>query len=445
MEKPTNLNGVRWTALIDDIIAGRWVDAATGRAVSVPFETIVVAETLEGAEADLVAPLKLGNRLAVVSDERTHAAMGQRIEKALAAIATIDSVVLREPHAGETDVETLRALTRNADGLVAVGSGTINDLAKYVTVTDGREYCVFGTAPSMNGYTSTTASITLASGMKVSKKAHAPKGVFLDLKVNAEAPTYLIAAGLGDSLCRSTAQVDWLLSHRLFGTFYTATPFLIQEKDEAELLARAAGLAAGDIEAVGYLQRVLTLCGLGVSFAGGSHPGSMGEHQISHFIDSVAGDRHPRTLHGQQVGVASLTMARLQAKLLASETPPLLKPTVVDDAALRSRFGEAMFPIVASEFKAKALDAAGADALNARLAGMWPELRRELQAAALSPDLMREKLASAGGPTTASELGCDVNLYRQAVLHAREIRNRYSMLDLAADAGLLEDFVEGET
>ena len=31
--------------------------------------------------------------------------------------------------------------------------------------------------------------------------------------------------------------------------------------------------------------------------------------------------------------------------------------------------------------------------------------------------------------------------YREAVLHAREIRARYAMLDLAAETGLLEGFV----
>ena len=167
--------------------------------------------------------------------------MGARVEAALASIATVESVVLDEPHADEAHVEKLRERTRHADALVAVGSGTINDLSKYVTATDGRPYCVFGTAPSMNGYTSTTASITLASGLKVSKPAQAPKGVFIDLKVNAAAPTYLIAAGLGDCLCRPTAQVDWLTSHRLLGTVYMAAPFLIQEADEAELLVARAG------------------------------------------------------------------------------------------------------------------------------------------------------------------------------------------------------------
>lgn len=433
-----------WTRLIDDMIKGRWINPDTGKPARVPYETVVIADDLEGAEAELVAPLRLGSRLAVVSDERTRPAMAERVERALASIAAVDSVVLEGPHADEDWVERLRELTRNADGLVAVGSGTVNDLSKYVTATDGRQYCVFGTAPSMNGYTSTTASITLASGLKVSKKAHAPKGVFLDLKVNAAAPTYLLAAGLGDCLCRPTAQVDWLLSNRLLGTYYTEMPFLIQAADEAELLARASDLAAGDANAVGYLHRVLTLCGFGVSFTGTTHHGSMGEHQISHYIDSVARERHPGTLHGQQVGVASLTMARLQAKMLASDAPPVVRPTIVDEDGMRARYGEAMFPIVLGEFRQKALDEAGAAAMNARLEAIWPRLRRELQAVSLTPHSMRQALAAAGGPTNAAELGCDLGLYREAVLHAREIRNRYSMLDLAADAGLLDDFVHGE-
>ncbi|TIX40292.1 MAG: sn-glycerol-1-phosphate dehydrogenase, partial [Mesorhizobium sp.] len=179
-------------------------------------------------------------------------------------------------------------------------SGTINDLCKFVTGRNERRYCVFGTAGSMNGYTSTTASITLESGLKVSLPSHAPSGFFVDLGVSAAAPTYLSAAGFGDCLCRSVAQIDWWMSHRLLGTAYHQVPFLIQEKDEAALNERAAKLAEHDIEANGYLYRVLTLCGLGISFTGVSNHGSMGEHQISHYIDCFAGERHPGTLHGTQ-------------------------------------------------------------------------------------------------------------------------------------------------
>ena len=158
----------------------------------------------------------------------------------------------------------------------------------------------------MNGYGATTASVTLASGLKASLPSHAPRGIFLDLGVSAAAPTWLSAAGFGDCLCRSTAQIDWWSSHRLFGTRYSETPYALQAADEAPMLDRSAGLARHDLEAVGYLQRVLTLCSIGVAFTGISHHGSMGEHQISHWVDMFAGDRKDRhTTHGQQVGVAS--------------------------------------------------------------------------------------------------------------------------------------------
>ena len=434
----------RWTSLIDEMVAGRWINPETGQPGRVPYETVVIEDRLDGAEPDLVAKLGFAGKLAVVSDQNTHDVMGKRIEAALRGVGSVQGVVLDHPHADEENLAQLRDQLRHADAVIAVGSGTINDLCKYVTFQDGRSYCVFGTAPSMNGYTSTTSSITLASGLKTSRPAHAPKGVFIDLAVNAAAPTYLIAAGFGDCLCRSVAQVDCWLSSQLLGTKYTDVPFLIEIPDEMELMKRAAGLATGDIEAVGYLHRVLTMCGFGVSFTGTTNHGSMGEHQISHYIDCFAGDRHPGTLHGQQVGVASLTMARLQAQLLASDRPPVISPTRIDDADMQRRVGAAIAKVCRSELEQKAFDPAAADALNARLESIWPQLRAELMRFAVPVDVMRSALASAGGPTTAAELELDVDFYREAVRHAREIRRRYSALDLAADAGLLDRFAVGE-
>jgi glycerol-1-phosphate dehydrogenase [NAD(P)+] len=431
----------RWTSLIDDMVAGRWIHPETGRPAKLPYDIIAIEDDLDGAEADLVARLGFAGRLAVVADPDTWEVMGRRVAGALGAV---DVVILERPHADEATVAELADRTRHADALVAVGSGTINDLCKYATFGDGRSYCVFGTAPSMNGYTSTTASITLANGLKVSMAAHAPKGVFIDLAVNAAAPRRLIAAGFGDCLVRSVAQVDWWLSHRLLGTFYTDLPFALELPEESILMASAPALALGDRDAVGTLHRMLTLCGLGVSFTGMSNHGSMGEHLISHYIDCFAGDRHPGTVHGQQVGVATLTMARLQARLLSSERPPVVAPTRLDEAGMRERYGEEVARICRAEMAHKSLDTAGAAAMNARLAAIWPELRAELAAFAVPVGTLEAALVSAGGATTAAGLGLDPGFYREAVRHAREIRRRYSALDLAEDAGLLEGFVAGE-
>jgi glycerol-1-phosphate dehydrogenase [NAD(P)+] len=298
---------------------------------------------------------------------------------------------------------------------------------------------VFATAPSMNGYTTSTVSISRA-GYKHSLAASAPQGVFLDLAVLAAAPLRMIRAGLGDVLCRATAQVDWLLSHLLLDTTYAEDPFAIQAADEQVLLERAGGLAARDPAAIGALVRLLVQSGLGMLLVGSSHPGSGGEHAISHYIDMLLRP-HPGSLHGEQVGVASLTTARLQAALLARDEPPRVAPQAIDAPAMRRRYG-ALADDCLAVMRAKALDADRADALNARLEERWPELRRRLTDVALPPARLEQTLVAAGAAVRPKDLDIDPAFYREAVLHAREIRERYAMLDLAADAGLLEAFVE---
>jgi glycerol-1-phosphate dehydrogenase [NAD(P)+] len=54
-------------------------------------------------------------------------------------------------------------------------------------------------------------------------------------------------------------------------------------------------------------------------------------------------------------------------------------------------------------------------------------------------------LKASGGPTNARELGLPVHFYREAVVHCREMRNRFSFLDIAADAGEIETFAAGES
>jgi glycerol-1-phosphate dehydrogenase [NAD(P)+] len=278
--------------------------------------------------------------------------------------------------------------------------------------------------------------------LKTTQKAHGARGVFIDLDVNRAAPAYLIASGFGDAICRATAQVDWYFSHRLFGTPYQIAPYALQAEDETELLRRSAGVGQRDAEAIGYLHRLLTLGGFGIAVAGVSHPGSMGEHTISHWIDSFAGDRHPGTVHGQQVGLASITMARLQERILAQLDPPRIRPTVVDEDGIRRRYPAAAVEACLVASRKKAIT--DADAFNARLATLWPELREELSAMLVPSATLAAHLRAAGGGTTAAELGMAPALYRDAVLYGREIRDRFSFLDLAADMGVLEDFVAQE-
>jgi glycerol-1-phosphate dehydrogenase [NAD(P)+] len=429
-------------SLIEELIAGRWRDPTTGRSVRTETRAIVIERSLDGGEAELIAPLGLGRRLAVVCDRNTFDALGRRVARALASVATIDSLVLDAPVADLATVDELRARAAAAEALIAVGSGTLNDLCKYLAAESGRPYAVFATAPSMNGYLTATASL-VRDGVKVSLPARPPCAALFDLDVLCKAPARLIQAGIGDSICRTTAQADWLLAHYLRDAPYSETPYLLQIEEEPHLLSHAASIAHGDVEGVRALTRLLVLAGLGMVIVGGSQPASMGEHLISHYIDTLARP-HPGSLHGEQVGVATLTVSRMQHALLQGERPPRVRPTRLDGTAMRARCGPGLGDRVIAQFRAKALDEAGAARMNARLAEVWPAMMERLRAIMVPTARLRDALAAAGAPTTGADLGLAPAFYREAVRHAREIRDRYSILDLAGDAAVLESFAAEE-
>lgn len=425
-------------ALIEDVIAGRYLARETGEPLVPGVRRLAIEPTLEGREGELMAGLDLGARLAVVADENTAEVLGRRVHQALPGA---ELILLKHPKADEATADLLQERARHADGLVAVGSGTINDLCKYVTHRTGRACAVFATAPSMDGYVTSTVSIT-RDGFKLSLPAHAPLGVFFDLSVLAAAPARSIRAGLGDTICRSTAQVDWLLSHLLLDTFYADTPYDLMRADEPTLYGQAHRLLEGDQDAMLALTRLLVLSGLGVLVTGTSHCGSMAEHQVSHYVDMFARP-HPGTLHGEQVGLATWSVARLQARMLADEEPPTLRPLRADPEDFGRRYGSSA-PSCLAAFAKKPLGEAGTAALNERLVARWPAIRERLLAVMMPLDEMERVIGAAGLATRPEDLGITPAFYREAVGHAHEIRDRYSVLDLAAQAGALEGFAAAE-
>lgn len=436
MTVPHSYGGV-----IDALVRGEWIVPATGEPASIPIENIVIAESLDGAEADLIAPLHAGKRILVVSDRFTHGALGERIYKALAPRGNVGEFVWQNPRCTDEGVAELIDATAQADAMIAVGSGTINDSVKYATFQTGREYSVFPTSP-MNAYSTSTASVSVG-GMKRSISCHSAKGLFCDLGILAKCPPRLIRAAFADVVCRTTAQVDWLMSHLLFGTPYTDTPYVLLAYDEDSMLDHAEEIASGKLEPLAVLTRIATVMGLGTSFTGTTHVGSMAEHMISHYIDMFAGDAHPGTSHGEQVGVATVAMSALQNSILGADTPPEIRPTEIPQGELTDRYGGAMADLMHEQTTHKALDGAATDRLNERFATGWSDFIAPLREVMVPLARLDAAMARAGSQRTAAELGLDAEFYRDGLRHARFSRDRFTILDLAGDSGLLDDFAAG--
>jgi glycerol-1-phosphate dehydrogenase [NAD(P)+] len=416
------------------LLSGQYPDPQTGALLAAESRAVVIEDSLAGSEADLIDALGVGRRIAVVSDRNTHGVLGARVERALASRFTVQSIVLDAgPRADETTVERVLAVLEPADLVIAVGSGTLNDLTKMIAFRRGCPQAVFATAPSMNGYTSLSASIT-TDGVKRSFRTHTPLGVYFDLRVLAAAPARLIRAGLGDSACRPTAQADWLLSHLLLDRPYREAPFALLADDERDVFAHSGALLAGDLGVMRHLVRTLVLSGFGMTICNGSFPASQGEHLLSHYVEMMRPAELPPSFHGEQIAVCTVAMAELQEQLLARDTPPVLRPTKVERDDVLQHFGPVIGDACWREFELKRFAADAIDAINARLAQSWDHMRSRIRAVGAGAAALRAVLAAAGAPVEPRDVGWPPALFEHARRHAREIRNRYTFLDLAADS-----------
>lgn len=419
---------------IAQLVAGQYPDPEGGALLGAEARAVVIDERLDGAEVELVERLGFGPRLVAIADVDTAAALGARVVRALESRFTVQSIVLdRGPHCdGETVARLLGEVAPGVDGVVAVGSGTINDLSKLVAHARQVPQAVFATAPSMNGYTSVSASV-LEHGVKRSIRTATPVGAFFDLAVLAAAPVRLVRAGLGDSVCRSTAQADWLLAHLLLGRPYREAPFALLAGEEDALLGDPGALIAGDLGAMRHLVRTLVLSGFGMTICGGSYPASQGEHLLAHYVTMVE-PALAHALHGEEIGVCTLAMAALQAGWLGRDRAPVLRASTITRDEIVGRYGEVAGDTCWRELEPKLLDATQAEALNALLAASWDAMRARIAAVTVGAERLRAILEAAGAPTSPGAIRWPAPLLDQAMRHAREIRNRYTFLDLAAEA-----------
>ena len=111
---------------------------------------------------------------------------------------------------------------------------------------------------------------------------------------------------------------------------------------------------------------------------------------------------------------------------------------------MAARMGSQVADQCMAELKKKAFSEKTAAEFNERITDLWPILKKELEPFIIPVPEMESLLKAAGGPTTAGELGLQVDFYREAVRHNHEMRNRFSFVDITAEAGILDAFAQAE-
>lgn len=374
--------------------------------------------------------------IVLVCDDTTYQVMGEALKQVLSPVHSLKIMSLgKKPKASLVTAQQVADQCDGVAAVISVGSGTITDLCKYAAHQKSLDHIACATAPSMNGYTSSTSSLS-DGGMKQSFATAQPKVVLADVEILAASPRRLIRAGLGDVMCRSTVQADWLLSNRLLGTPYDASLFDRWVPLEAELVAQSIRLTEKDPTFIKLLMRMLLVSGEAMHKAGSSAPASQGEHMIAHLFEMLYGDEQAvESFHGEQIAVTTLTMTRIQDKLLLKK--PKIKANTESPEKFQRLFGKDKAPLMMELHQRKALSQSDAAELSARLDTLWPEIKVEMEAIRLKSALLENALKKANCPMSYRDVSWHKDRYEHVVTHAYLSRDRFTFLDLMAmDAGM---------
>ena len=135
----------------------------------------------------------------LISDAITYKIAGEKCMDILAN-AGVKAEIIQLTHMG-FDEATLGELVINmpedCDLVVAVGTGTINDMTRYFSYKMGRPFMTVATAAPMDGFASSIAAI-MVNNLKTTFNAQTPVAIVGDTEILKGAPYSMIAAGLGE-------------------------------------------------------------------------------------------------------------------------------------------------------------------------------------------------------------------------------------------------------
>lgn len=213
-------------------------------------------------------------------------------------------------HADDHAVEIVENnMEEDIDLILAVGSGTIHDISRYVAFRYKIPFISVPTAASVDGFVSTVAAMTW-KGIKKTIPAAAPMCVYADTDIFAHAPKRLTASGVSDLMGKYICLTDWKIASLLTGEYYCEQVVSMEEKALRTVKNCLRAIAAGEEECCEKLMWALILSGLAMQMVGTSRPASCAEHHMSHLWEMEVINGPLDALHGEKVSVGTVLVLR---------------------------------------------------------------------------------------------------------------------------------------
>ncbi|MEE8441928.1 MAG: iron-containing alcohol dehydrogenase, partial [Spirochaetia bacterium] len=395
-------------------------DCPCGRRHKIPFDAVIVRPGALGEAPAVFEDLGAGRNCCLVVDTNTYDAAGDQLESFLSATGrrvTLSRFESRDgvkPEAAAAGA-VLLDMGADTDLLVAVGSGCITDVTRFVAARTGTPFVSVPTAPSVDAYTSSSSPMT-HRGFKRSIAGVPARAVVADLDVLAEAPPEMIASGFGDTLGKLVSRCDWQLSALITDEYHCPEIDSNVTEGVSRCTALAPEIGRGEPMAVAALAESLMVSGAAMTLVGNSRPASGAEHSLSHYWEMKAAHTgRPGHLHGKLVGVGSVVMAAFWARF--ADRLSSIDPGSLDPARIRARrrslsdiksnltpsLGPVADTLLSQVTKARLLPEEEASARLNRLQEVWSKMASIAEEAPSVRELA-DNLRQVGGPAYPADI-----------------------------------------
>ncbi|WP_041084417.1 iron-containing alcohol dehydrogenase [Thermotoga profunda] len=347
------------------------------------------------------------------------------------------TIKLRDPQrvtATMENVQKIRSFLKNKDcrEIVSVGSGSLTDIAKYTAYLTDREFSAFPTAPSVDGYTSSVAPL-IVRGVKKTLTAKVPRKIIIDPEVIVNSPIDLIRAGIGDISSKIIARLDWILSNLLTNEYICDFVWDDMKGLLKVVLTDTRKILQRDRSSILNLMKIQLISGLNITIIGNSRPASGAEHLISHVIEMYQEHRGQLPLfHGLQVAMGTyITMKAYEAFFQDIHFAKSHISLEDKEKLLIDFFGEK----VTSELQKIYLHKRKIEKVDIK------SIQKILEPIYLQyHSILEASLFDMGVGELFSKY--DKNFIKNVIIISTTIRDRYTILDLFDQLGILKDFCD---
>lgn len=341
-------------------------------------------------------------------------------------------------HADEHAVEIVENyMDEDIDLILAVGSGTVHDISRYVAYQYKIPFISVPTAASVDGFVSTVAAMTW-NGMKKTMPAAPPIAVYADTNIFAGAPKRLNASGVSDLLGKYICLADWKIAHLLTDEYICEEIIELEEKALKTVCGSLRDIAAGEEDGCEKLMYGLILSGLAMQMIGNSRPASCAEHHMSHLWEMEVLNGTLDALHGEKVSVGTMLVLQKYKKIaqaIREGKVHVCRQLEDDSALLAETFGKkGILEGILEENDPEPLlevDPARLEASLSDIADILEELPNE--------DDLYHLMEIAGCKHSVYEIGLSEDIVPMSLKLAPYVRRRLSLLRISR---MLE--IEGE-